>query len=246
MATVSSLWIGDTISKLEKVCIKSFLDRGFSYELYTYEPNTKNLPDRVTLKNANDVVNKDKVFTYKSGFNKGSVSGFANFFRYVLLYKKGGVWVDTDIALLSSDLNFNKPNVFVTEEGSPPNGKFTNALMRAERGFPVLKECIKKFKSINVKHIAHGQTGPDLLSKKLKETGFLQNGKVELKSREHYFPVHWEKSKKLFYDDIDINREWKTIHFWNAWIQNKLELDKNASFPRWSLFERLKEKHLNG
>jgi len=245
MKEVSSLWIGSSISNLEKVCIKSFVDHGYTFNLYTYSPEIKNLPSGVTLKNGNQVVSKDKVFHYKSGFNKGSVSGFSNLFRYKLLYENGGIWVDTDIALLKPDLNFEKQNAFSTEVGEPPDGKFASALMKAQEGCPVLRECLKEFKDVNVDQVQHGETGPELVTRKLEETGLKKDSRVELKSKKEYFPVYWEDAERIFYDDIDIKKRWRTLHFCNAWITNELSLNKNGSFPDWSIFERLKRKHLD-
>lgn len=246
MATVNSLWIGDEVSNLEKVCIKSFIDHGLSYNLYVYDENINNLPEGVNIKNANEILNEDKIFTYKSGFNKGSVSGFSNYFRYKLLYQNGGVWVDTDIALLRNKLGFKKPNVFITEEGEPPNGKYASSLMRVKKENPVMEICLKKFKKVDTDHIVHGQTGPDLVTKAIKKLGITNEYKnVQLKSKNKHYPIHWEDSERLFYDDLDISREWRTIHFWNAYISEE-GVDKNGSYPKWSIFERLKEKHLDG
>ena len=245
MKEVSSLWIGDSITDLERVCIKSFIDHGYTFNLYTYSPEINNLPPGVNLKNGNQIVSKEKIFFYQSGFNKGSVSGFSNLFRYKLLYENGGVWVDTDIALLKPDLNFQKRNVFTTEVGEPPDGKFASALMKVQAGCPVMRECLKEFKNVNNDQIQHGETGPELVSEKLEETGLKKDNRVELKSRKEYFPIYWEDVKRIFYDEIRIKESWKTLHFCNAWITNKLSLNKNDSFPHWSIFERLKKKHLN-
>ncbi len=245
MKEVSSLWIGDSISDLEKLCIKSFIDHGYSYNLFTYTPQIKNLPPDVTLKNGSQILSKDKIFQYKSGFNKGSVSGFSNLFRYKLLYENGGIWVDTDLALLKPNLNFEKQNVFTTEVGEPPDGKFASALIKAQVGCPVLKECLKEFKKVNVDKVQHGETGPELVTQKLNETGLKKDNRVGLKSRKEYFPVYWEDTERIFYDEIDIKERWRTLHFCNAWITNELNLNKNGSFPHWSIYERLKSKYLN-
>lgn len=246
MKKVSALWIGNSISDLEKVCIKSFLDHGYDYHLYCYNKDIDNLPEGVTLRNGNKILNKDKIFRYKSGFNAGSFSGFSNLFRYKLLYEKGGTWVDTDLCLLEDNLNFKKGNVFVTEVGEPPDGKFASSLMRAKKGCPVFKFCLKKFSEVDTDFIVHGETGPELVTKAVKKLDLKTNPNVELKSGDNYYPIHWEKSERLFYDEIDINDGWITLHFWNAWVTSELGLDKNSQYPKWSVFERLKERYLDG
>ena len=34
---IQSLWIGQSLSKLEQVCLKSFIDIDMEFHLYTYE-----------------------------------------------------------------------------------------------------------------------------------------------------------------------------------------------------------------
>ncbi|MCF8323269.1 MAG: hypothetical protein K9I26_09045, partial [Flavobacterium sp.] len=89
---IQSLWIGDTLSLNEQLCITSFLFHGHEFHLYTYG-TIKNVPDDTIIKDANRIIPSDKIFKYR----KGSYAGFADWFRYKLLFEKGGFWVDTDV-----------------------------------------------------------------------------------------------------------------------------------------------------
>ena len=64
---------------------------GNEYHLYTYG-NVEGIPEGTIVKNANEIIPKKNIFTYKNG----SYSAFSNLFRFTMLYKRGGCWVDTD------------------------------------------------------------------------------------------------------------------------------------------------------
>ena len=68
---IQSLWIGEALSNLEIMSMKSFLANGHIYHLYTYGA-INNIPDGVIIKDANDILDKSEIFTY----NNGSPSAF--------------------------------------------------------------------------------------------------------------------------------------------------------------------------
>lgn len=104
-----SLWIGGTLSKMEQLAMKSFVDNGLEYHLYTYGEVT-NVPEGVIIKDGNEILPESEIFRYKNG----SVSAFSNLFRFTMLFKRGGYWVDTDLACIRP-FKFEKDYVVVTE-----------------------------------------------------------------------------------------------------------------------------------
>lgn len=112
---VHSLWIGKELSPLELLTLKSFTFHGYNFWLWVYEKITTPLPQNVILKDANEIISRDKVFSYKHynqyGHGKGSYAGFSDIFRYAVLYKYGGWWCDMDVTLLKK-LDFNTEYVF--------------------------------------------------------------------------------------------------------------------------------------
>ena len=89
---IQSLWIGERLTKMEQLSIKSFVENGHEYHLYTYG-DVKGIPEGTTVKDGNEILDKSEIYYYKNG----SVSAFSNLFRFTLLYKKGGYWADTDL-----------------------------------------------------------------------------------------------------------------------------------------------------
>jgi hypothetical protein len=100
---INGLWIGTQLNAIEQLTIKSFLNHGHTFVLWTYEP-VVNVPVNTTIRNANEIIPKEEVFTYKHynqfGHGKGSYAGFSDLFRYKLLYELGGWWVDMDVTCL--------------------------------------------------------------------------------------------------------------------------------------------------
>lgn len=87
---INSLWIGE-LSDLEIASIKSWLNNGFTYHLYTYD-NIENIPEGVEIKDANEIIPVNEFTNYKN-----FITPFSDLFRYKLLYLKGGCWVDCDL-----------------------------------------------------------------------------------------------------------------------------------------------------
>ena len=103
---MQSLWIGDQLSVMEMLSISSFLGNGHEYHLYVYnEP--KGVPKGVILKDANEIIPEHNIFAYCNG----SYAGFADWFRWELLYKKGNYWLDTDEVCLKP-FSFKEDVVF--------------------------------------------------------------------------------------------------------------------------------------
>ena len=61
---IAGLWIGK-LSKMEIYSMKSFIKQGHTYHLYTYEP-LDNIPNGVIVKDANEIIPKDEIFTLKN------------------------------------------------------------------------------------------------------------------------------------------------------------------------------------
>ena len=111
---VQSMWIGDKLSTMEQLAIKSFLDNGHKFHLYTYG-EVKGIPKGTIVKDGNEILPESEIFYYTADpVHKGSVSSFSNWFRYKLLFDKGGWWVDTDNICLKP-FNFSSEYVFSSE-----------------------------------------------------------------------------------------------------------------------------------
>jgi hypothetical protein len=101
--TVNSLWVGESLTLLEKLTLKSFVDNGYIFKLWVYNDQIKEeLPCNVELCDANKILPAERIFVYKNkgDCRGGSYGGFSDIFRYHLLYKEGGVYIDMDVTCL--------------------------------------------------------------------------------------------------------------------------------------------------
>ncbi|WP_103333709.1 hypothetical protein [Pseudotabrizicola formosa] len=94
---VGTLWIGGSLSWLEQLCLKSFVDRGQPITLFCYEP-ISNVPAGVTLRDGREVLETESFLKYEK---KDSYALFADLFRlHMIACNPGMIWVDTDVYCL--------------------------------------------------------------------------------------------------------------------------------------------------
>ena len=79
---VQSLWVGNKLSVLEILSIKSFLRLGHKFILYTYE-DIENIPKGTIVKDGNKILEKKFLFKFKNSYLP-----FSDLFRYKMLYLK--------------------------------------------------------------------------------------------------------------------------------------------------------------
>lgn len=98
LPTLNSLWIGDNLPLIEQICAHSMLHQGHRLRIFTYGPIT-GVPDGVEIADANTIVARDEILRYaKPGFKHRQMA--SNIFRYQMLARECGIWVDLDMLLL--------------------------------------------------------------------------------------------------------------------------------------------------
>ena len=164
--TFQTFWWGDALSPYEKACLKSFVDHGHRVHLYTFEPRL-DVPDGVILRDAAELIERDRFFTYESGAGKGSPAAFSNLFRYRLLAEKGGWWIDADVMCLSSVIPaFDQ--FFAFQDDALVNC----AVMFFRPQHPVMIRCHARAEELG-SSISWGDSGPHLLTRVLGDLGSL-------------------------------------------------------------------------
>lgn len=139
---VHSLWIGDRFTYLEKLTMKSFLDNGYKFNLWIYNNELKNQGiEGVTYCDANKILPQSRIFIYegKGDCRAGSLGGFSDLFRYYLIQRVGGMYVDMDVTCLSA---FNCTDDYMFR----PHKRLDVVanMFKAPKDAPFLKECIKR------------------------------------------------------------------------------------------------------
>lgn len=254
---VQSLWIGDRLSDLERLSIRSFLCHGHTYHLYVYR-EMKDVPAGTILKDAGAIIPESEIFTYANG----SYAAFADWFRYRLMRETGHFWVDTDIVCLKP-LYFEASRVFALQEP----GVVNNAVLRFPAKDPVIRTLEKQCRRPNALmlfdslrrmrrklarrylegndrgNIEWGEYGPKGLTLLLARYGLVP----QALPAETFYPVPWTAWRSIFdgtiRGDLDALNGSYCIHLWNEMLRRN-QIDKNARFPRHSLIESLRDRYL--
>lgn len=139
---INFLWIGDYLNKMCQLTLKSFLDFDHQVILWAYNKEIKNIPSGVIVKNANEILEKNNIFSYK-GFGdcrNGSYGGFSDIFRYHLLDKIGGWYCDMDVTCMN---NFS--TITEKEYCIKPHNKYHSVanVIKAPKDSFFIKKCIE-------------------------------------------------------------------------------------------------------
>lgn len=254
---IQSLWIGSPLSNFEKLCIQSFLDHGHEFHLYVYD-EVGGIPSGVTVKSANEILSHNLIFRYSNG----SVAGFSNWFRYEMLAKHGGMWVDMDMICLKP-FAFGDEFVVGYYDEDPANGVNTavcggrNEIWRllsdSCRDHPkfqpwdspkiIWRKLRRKLKRKGLDGSPFGQIGgPRPLSEALQYFDLMKLAKPNT----YFYPLrvkHWDSIfDETFSGGANFGDDVFGMHLWNEHARRH-GYDKNQNFPHGSLFEQLKRKH---
>jgi len=138
---IQCFWHGNKLSLVELLTLKSFINNGYKVNLWRYDNRIDiDRPHGVEIRDANEVIPQDKIFFYtgKGDCRAGSLGGFSDIFRYHLLYKFGGTYIDMDSVSLTP-FNFDEFDYII----KPHIGcKTVGNLLKAPAGCDFLKSCI--------------------------------------------------------------------------------------------------------
>lgn len=235
MARVSGLWIGSSLSPLERACVTSFLARGHQFDLFAYD-EIAGVPSRCRVLDAAHVLPRERVFTHRAGVGQGSVAAFSDVFRYELLHRFGGWWVDLDVYCLTDTL----PDAgFVIGRQGPT--VINCAILRAPAGHPVIAAARTACETRS-SEVEWGELGPDLLTPLMREHGL----EATAFPPEVFYPVDWQHywavlDPRRTADVLLRMRGAACVHLWNDMLR-RIALDKNVLAPAGSVLRMLYEE----
>jgi hypothetical protein len=232
---VHGLWIGTKLSNLELLTLNSFVYHGHEFHLWVYEEISTPLPIGIFVRDANEIIPKEKVFRYKHvnqfGHGKNSVAGFSDIFRYKLLYEYGGWWVDMDVTCLKP-FTLKAPYVFRSHTDLEMVGNVMKCPPKSELMLQCYQESVDQINEDN-----KDWYGPIyILNKYVKELD-LELYIVDGIS----FPDHFGIVNVLKNFKVELNSEYIFIHWLNEeWRNRKINKD-NVRLS--SVFGQLLIKH---
>lgn len=234
---VFSLWIGDSLSKMEQMCINSFLQKGTVFILYTYG-SLKNVPVGTVVKDANSVILEEEYNNYDNP------SFFSNLFRYKRLYEIGGIWVDMDLVCIRSLHELIKNSEYIFSSELKNDEDHTNAgIIMCPPKSKVMLDCYNEVKKVVTQNtvIKHGQLGPKVLKK------YVTLHELDYCVHPHYVfcPYGYKEATKIFfqsnitYDSLE--EDIMCIHLWNN-VLNVQGIDKTIPLEK-SLYNEFITHH---
>lgn len=216
---VHGLWIGNRLSVIELLTIKSFLNNGHDFHLWTYE-KIQNLPDGVTVRDASLIIPKSEIIVRKfndpvTGVGKGSVGApFSDLFRYKLLYEYGGWWVDMDVTCLKP-LQFEEPYFFRDHLLLDVIGN----VMKCPEGSELMLRSWQETRSTCDENTLDWLLPNKILNKHIRELDLLKFRKKEISNRDK-----WPETKRYIRSLRKIPESWYVMHWSNEeWRMNGLD-----------------------
>ncbi len=230
---IQGLWLGDRLSKLEQLSIRSFLKHGHTYHLYTYE-RCAGAPEGAILRDANEILPRSLLCQDRPHGNEALLS---DYFRFKLLLDRGGWWADLDVVCLRP-FTFHADYVFASEMaagGAHP----ASCVIKAPAGAPWLHDAWERLRSLDPGKIQWGDAGPRLVALCV-EARSLQEWVQPPNVFCPIDPPDWESVLRARAPAL--GDDTFAIHFWHE-LWRRAGRDKDARYPRTCLYEQLKREH---
>ena len=252
MVVVQSLWIGDQLSLMEIYSIKSFLNLGMEFHLYTYN-KVKGVPKGTKIKDANKILPQETVFKLQETFLP-----FSDIWRYKLLYEKGGYWVDLDI-IATKVFDFKEEFVFASERTIQKGAYamkvpsvYQICVLKAPKKSAFYKELFETCMETQNK----GKNKDKIKYMRImRKTIDKYNYKKYVKPPQTFCHLDWWYAKDAYMNVGNFKPKWGhsgltmksmfskpyTIHLWRDLVTKKYKLDTNGKYHPDSLWEKLKD-----
>lgn len=231
---LNSLWVGKRLGYIEQLCFASAANWGHAITLYSYTPDElKGVPKFVELRDAREVMAEEKLVRYA---DTGAVALGANFFRYELLAKGLGYWIDADFYFLKP-LSFNEEYVFGWEYEERINNAILgfpaeSALVRDLCDFPRLNKkppwfgprrslryywrTLRAGKRLGVEDLPWGTFSAGMLTyfaKKHRVADVAQKPAV-------FYPIRWKDARSVYGPpevvESMLSPETRAVHLWHS------------------------------
>jgi len=234
MLVVKSLWIGDSLGDLEVNCIKSHLRVGHIFMLYVYN-HVDRVPHGTIIKDGRDIL--EESFLAKDNCEFGYYP-FSDIFRFFLMYKKGGIWVDMDMFATRHWGSIEDKEFIFASERTIQKGAYRNRTKDKVATICVLKapprssfysEVVRQVISPNFKIKRRDACMVEL--RKMIDTFSMNKYIVDFYL---FCPVDWWNTKEMFLDEEfiekygvepmlkkDVLDKSLGIHFWRHIVMNK-------------------------
>lgn len=107
---LQTFWTGKPLSRLERAALQSYVNQGYNVHIYTYNPMAEFMVQvpaspHIHVHDAREILSESVLFEYGGRATVGKRDDaykylpFSDLFRFTMLHKNGGAWMDLDIFL---------------------------------------------------------------------------------------------------------------------------------------------------
>jgi len=244
---VKSLWIGHHLNQLSELAIMSWLRLDYQVELYIEQLNLPKYMDKYRQSGQLLFKSAKTIMPYNEG---AEILPFSDLFRYKLLHREGGIWLDADMVLLK---RLPPDEIIISSEHTFVKGAFKSTLpfvpnigvLKFNKGDQFLENLI--FKIENSKKVAEFCDNMIVFRKMLKNHEYFDN----VAKPEDYCVLPWWQCKEMYMGDTykekygvitpsnnDMIDDAIGIHMWNNFTHNKHDIAFHEVHSN-SLYKRL-------
>lgn len=236
---VQMFWAYGPLSRLEILCINSFLKNQYDVNVWSYG-GAENIPSGASLRDARHILPEERVFKYENG----SYAGFANLFRYKLLCSEGGLWADTDVVCLRSRQSLPRFPFLVSQRSPKGNPEINNNVMfhpdPAKGDIVDLAHAITD--RFDVKRLRWGDCGPRLLTSLVTAYKHISPKILE---PDFANPIdYFHCPDELLRPDVQLDEKSHFLHAYNE-MWRRSSVDKSGPFPEGSIMRSLEVMYLS-
>jgi hypothetical protein len=247
---VQAFWHGPPLSPYERLALRSFVDHGHEVVLFTYDPALA-VPAGVRLADAGEIVPREAAYVLSGYDAQGGFVAFSNEFRFELLARRGGWWVDLDVVCLRAELP-TRELFFALERPGVEACEVASAVLRFPAGHPLPRRCLEECRRVVAELRARpggaglrdfGKLGAGVVERAVAELGLC----AEAQPPATCYPVHWSETGAFYSRARRAEVEALTanaamVHLWNE-ILVASRRDKRRRPPRGSFLRALFERH---
>ncbi len=228
---VQSLWVGDRLSAMEQLAVRSFLAHGHEFHLYTYGP-MPGIPNGAVHRDGNEILPASAIFRDR---DIASFSGFADLFRYKLLLERGGWWMDMDQVCLRP---LPEPAEYAFACESP--GTAGNGVLFTAPGSEVFRHLWDVARAKEHAEMGWCEIGPPLIRETVRRFGLERF----VYPAEAFCPVPHARWYDTFLPGRcpEFGVDTFGVHLWHE-LWRRGGLDKDEEYGPRSLYEILKARY---
>jgi hypothetical protein len=257
LPVLNTMWVEGPLSYVEQVCLKSALAQGHRVVLYTYF-DVSGVPAGVEVRDGREVMGDDYLMKHKK---RDSWALCANTFRYKLMKRERGVWIDADVYMIRPIKNTFSEYLFGWQKEDlinnaviffEKNGELVDSLLAfIDQQYIIppwlpwrqrLRYQLRPMLGLRPLSLAEhrwGVIGPRALTHFAKELDLTHHAVPQ----DVFYPLPAKQAKLLFDPEADVDRyitdRTVAVHLWNEGIK---EL-KRAPAPEGSFMARICAEH---